>query len=94
MVLILSGGQDGFHPSCQDTPWEQNLAPTAQALKADIGAQADNFPFIATARMRLAQGLPVVEVQVGQHRGHFNIRMQLKWSDPVCGVPVAELPES
>jgi hypothetical protein len=54
MVLSLRGGQDGFHSSRQYAPGEQHLSPAAQALKPDICTQADDFPFVATAGMRLA----------------------------------------
>jgi hypothetical protein len=94
MFLSLGGGQDGLHPARQDASWEQHLAPAAQAFKANIGAQADNFPFISTTGMRLAQPHPVVEIQVRQHRGHYNIRMQLKRSNPVIEAPSNEPPES
>jgi hypothetical protein len=94
LVLLLIGGEDGFHSSRKDASWQQHLAPAAQAFKAYISAKADNFPFIATAGVRLTQAHPVVEIQVRQHRWHYNIRMQMNWSNPVFSVPSPELPES
>ncbi len=73
LVLSLRGGQDSLHTPRQDAPGEQHFTPAAQALKPDICAQTDDFPFVAAARMRLAQTHPVVELQVRQHRGHYNM---------------------
>jgi len=71
LVLNLRGGQDSLHTPRQDAPGEQHFTPADQALKPDICAQTDDFPFVSAARMRLAQTHPVVELQVRQHRGHY-----------------------
>ncbi len=41
--------------------------PAGAAFQADIRAQAEDGPFVAAARMRLAQPNNIVQLQVGEH---------------------------
>lgn len=51
------------------TAGEQHPMTACEALDPDIRTQANDFPFVTAARMRLAKAHPVIDLQVGKHAG-------------------------
>ncbi len=66
---------DGFEPAGQFSPGQQDTSLATAAFQSDIGAQADNFPFVPSTGVRLAQAHNIVNVQVGQHIKDYTIPM-------------------
>jgi hypothetical protein len=60
---------------CQFAPGEQDAAPAALALEADIRAEARHRPFVRAAGMLFSQAEVIVESQVGEHKN----RVIRKW---------------
>lgn len=44
-------------------------------FQTNICAEADDFPLVSTARMRLSHPQHVLKFQVGQHTADYNTRM-------------------
>jgi hypothetical protein len=52
---MQSSAQDGLHPFREFAAFQENPVSASPALDSDIRAQADDFPLIASARVRLPQ---------------------------------------
>ena len=60
-------GEHLFYAVVELAAGEQHPVTASETFDPDISAQAHNLPFVAAARMRLAQAQPVIDPQVGEH---------------------------
>ena len=64
---VVSPGDKGLKSAFQHAPDEKNATLTLETAEPNIGPKADNAPFVAAARMWLAETYDVIEPKFDDH---------------------------
>jgi hypothetical protein len=55
-------------------PRQEHPALASKAFDPYICPQPDNFPLVSTAGMRLAHAQDIIDRQIGEHAGDYNMQ--------------------
>ncbi len=59
---LLALGDNGFHPSLKDSPFQENTPVASLTLDPDIGPQSHHLPVVAAAGVLLPQAYYISEL--------------------------------
>lgn len=60
--VLLALGNNGFHLSLEDSPFQENTPVTSLTLDPDIGPQSHHLPVVAAAGVLLPQAYYISEL--------------------------------